>query len=221
MSRQKLKRYAELAGLPNVLVRPYDLRGRWRPHYFNNEHPLTLELACGKGEYTVELARRFPRQSFIGVDTKGDRLWKGATAAARENLINAAFIRGFIEELPGFFAPAEVSEIWIPFPEPHPKRAKGKRRLTSQRFLDCYYQVLAPGGRIHLKTDDQALFDFTLKTLQTTGCTIHQVWEDLHCAVSEQDARAIKTTYERRYMLAGKNIKYLCFSISTDESPVT
>jgi tRNA (guanine-N7-)-methyltransferase len=213
MPRQKLKRYADLPHLANVRTRPYELRGKWQADYFKNEHPITLELACGKGEYTVELARRFPQQNFIGVDAKGDRLWKGAKTALQEGLHNAAFIRGFIEDLPGYFASQEVHEIWIPFPEPHPKRAKMKRRLTSPRFLQFYRQVLRPGGRIHFKTDDSGLFEFTLQTLQAERCWIHALCEDLHETVQEEDQRAIKTTYEARYVSAGKRIKYVCFSL--------
>ncbi len=212
MGRQKLKRYAKLAGLANVLRLPHDLKGKWGADYFKNDHPLTLELACGKGEYTVALGRRFPQRNFIGMDSKGDRLWIGAHAALQEHLSNAAFIRGLIEDLPDFFAPQEVAEIWIPFPEPHPKRAKIKSRLTSSPFLNCYRQVLAGGGRIHFKTDDADLFAYTLKILSGEQSVIHELHEDLHHAVPENDLRTIKTTYERRYLAAGKTIKYACFS---------
>lgn len=213
MPRQKLKRYADLPHLANVRTKPYELRGKWQADYFKNEHPITLELACGKGEYTVELARRFPHQNFIGVDAKGDRLWKGSKTALQEGLHNAAFVRGFVEDLPGYFAPQEVHEIWIPFPEPHPKRAAMKRRLTSPRFLHCYRQVLRPGAHIHFKTDDPGLFEFTLQTLRAERCSIHALYEDLHGAIQEADQRAIKTTYEIRYLGAGKKIKYVCFSL--------
>ena len=213
MPRQKLKRYAELPHFANVLMRPYDLKGKWLANYFRNAQPITLELACGKGEYTVALARRFPQRNFIGIDAKGDRLWKGAKAALQERLSNAAFLRGLIEELPEFFAPQEAQEIWIPFPEPHPKRAKMQRRLTSPHFLHCYRQFLQPGGRIHFKTDDDSLFEFTVKTLRAENCTIHELYEDLHGAVMEDDLRALKTAYERRYLAAGKAIKYVCFGL--------
>ena len=213
MPRQKLKRYAELPHLANVLARPYDLKGRWHSGYFGNDHPLTLELACGKGEYTLALARSCPRQNFAGVDAKGDRLWKGAKAALQENLRNAAFVRGSIEALPEFFAPQEVHEIWIPFPEPHPKRAASRRRLTSPDFLRRYHQVLHSRGCIHFKTDDDLLFDFTLQALQAEGCTLHELYYDLHRAVPEGDVRTIKTSYEKRYLAAGKTIKYVSFSL--------
>ncbi len=214
MPRQKLKRYAELTHLTNVLARPYDLRGKWHANYFRNEQPITLELACGKGEYTVALARRFPQCNFIGVDNKGDRLWKGAKAALYEHLSNAAFLRGRIEDLPDFFAPQEAQEIWIPFPEPYPKRTQSQRRLTSPRYLHCYRQILRPGGRIHVKTDDDSLFASTLKSLQAENCTIHELCEDLHRNITDEDLRAIKTAYERRYLSAGKTIKYVCFGLA-------
>jgi tRNA (guanine-N7-)-methyltransferase len=189
------------------------LRGRWRADYFKNDRPITLELACGKGEYTLALAHRFPEHNFAGLDAKGDRLWKGARAALQTDLGNAVFLKGLVEDLPGFFAPQEVHEIWIPFPEPHPKRAKAKMRLTAPRFLQCYRQVLRPGGCIHLKTDDDGLFEFTLKTLQAERLPIQELYDDVHGQTQPDDARAIQTAYERRYLNAGKKIKYVCFNL--------
>ena len=213
MSRQKLKRYAELPQLANVLIRPFELRGRWRADYFKNDGPITLELACGKGEYTLALARRFPEQNFAGLDAKGDRLWTGARAALQAGLGNAVFLKGHVEDLPGFFAPQEVHEIWIPFPEPHPKRAKAKNRLTAPPYLQCYRQVLRPGGCIHLKTDDDGLFEFTVKTLHAGLLPIQELCDDVHGQFHPDDTRAIQTTYERRYLNAGKKIKYVCFNL--------
>lgn len=194
-------------------IRPYELRDKWRADYFKNDRPITLELACGKGEYTVALARRFPEQNFAGLDAKGDRLWIGAKTALQGGLSNAVFLKGHVEDLPGFFAPQEVHEIWIPFPEPHPKRAKAKRRLTAPRFLDCYRQVLRPGGCVHLKTDDDALFAFTLETLHTERLPIQELYDDVHGKTQPDDVRAIQTAYERRFVNAGQKIKYVCFSL--------
>jgi len=211
MARQKLKRFAELPLLGNVLTRPYERQGRWQAEYFHNAHPLTLELACGKGEYTLALAQRFPQRNFIGVDAKGDRLWKGAKTALQQGLANAAFVRGLIEEVTRFFAPQEVEEIWIPFPEPRPKRVQAGRRLTAASFLQGYRQILQSGGRVHFKTDDEDLFEFTLATLASEHCTILEVHRNLHQTIAADDARAVLTTYESRYLAAGKTIKYICF----------
>lgn len=213
MPRRKLKRYAELPHFPNVLTRPHQLQGKWQREYFANSQPITLELGCGKGEYTIALARRFPGQNFIGMDAKGDRIWKGATTAAQEQLANAAFVRGYIEDLPLYFAAEEIEEIWIPFPEPHPKRAHARRRLTSPRFLNCYRRVLRAGGCLHFKTDDSGLFEFTLNVLRAEGCIIHEVCEDVHAGIPPEDTRAVQTAYEKRYLAAGKKIKYVRFSL--------
>ncbi|MDX1406982.1 MAG: tRNA (guanosine(46)-N7)-methyltransferase TrmB, partial [Saprospiraceae bacterium] len=179
--RNKLQKFAELQQLDNVyenfdVQRPQlmatgnvqvDLKGVWSTRHFGNDHPLTLELGCGKGEYTVELARRYPHRNFIGVDIKGARIWKGATRSSQQGISNAAFLRTRIECIAHFFGPGEVEEIWITFPDPFPRDSKVNRRLTSPNFLHRYRQLQRPGGLVHLKTDDPGLYVFTLETIAT------------------------------------------------------
>ena len=214
MARTKLQRYAELPLLPNVFHHPSKMKGRWRSGYFKNENPLTLELACGRGAYTLGLAQRFPERNLLGVDAKGDRIWKGAKAALALQLSNVAFVRGHIEWLADYFERDEVDEIWITFPEPHPKRSKAKCRLTSPRFLNVYRQILRGNGLVHFKTDDQALFDYTLETLEAERGLVYRVIADVHHAEIEDDVIKFQTTYEARFLAEGRTIKYLCFGLS-------
>lgn len=212
MARKKLQRYAELPHLPNVFHNPKHMKGNWRREYFKSDNPITLELACGRGAYTIGLAQRFPQRNLIGVDAKGDRLWKGAKAALALQLNNVALLRGFIERLGNYFEKEEVDEIWITFPEPHPKRSKTKSRLTSPRFLNVYREILRRSGCIHLKTDDQDLFDFTLETLRKERCRVEQIITDLHHTESADEIlKTIITTYEARFLAEGRTIKYVRF----------
>jgi tRNA (guanine-N7-)-methyltransferase len=214
VGRKKLIRFAELTTFPNVFQNQVDLKGHWNKTYFKNDYPITLELACGRGEYTIFLARRFPQRNFIGVDIKGDRLWDGAKKAIALNLTNVAFLRIDIERLVDFFDQSEVNEIWITFPDPYPKMSKANKRLTSPRFLNVYRKILKDGGWIHLKTDDANLFNYTLETLPAEGCVIHHIIEDLNNNSIDNELLTIKTTYERKYLEAGQAIKYLSFSLN-------
>lgn len=214
MARKKLQRYAELPFLPNVFHHPSKMKGKWRSGYFKNDNPITLELACGRGAYTLGLAQRFSGRNLIGVDAKGDRIWKGAKAALALPLNNVAFVRGNIEWLADYFEQDEVEEIWITFPEPHPKRSKAKSRLTSPRFLNVYRQILRGNGLVHFKTDDQALFDYTLETLEAERCHVQRVIADVQRTESEDEALRIQTAYEARFRAEGRTIKYLCFGLS-------
>ncbi len=176
--RNKLQKFAEVLQMPNVYesfepTKPeltgqggtkVDLAGRWAAKHFGNDRPITLELACGRGEYTLDLARQYPDRNFIGVDVKGARIWKGAKTALAEGLDNAAFLRTRIEVISRFFAPGEVSEIWITFPDPFLKKGKENRRLTAAQFLRQYRQLLQPEGVVHLKTDSRDLYDWTHAT---------------------------------------------------------
>jgi tRNA (guanine-N7-)-methyltransferase len=229
--RNKLQKFAEVLQLPNVyenydskdpkltlgLGRTVNLRGQWGALHFGNAYPLIVELACGRGEYSLALARQNPGKNFIGVDIKGARIWKGATIAIQENLTNVAFLRTRIEQLGYFFAPGEISEIWITFPDPFPERDKVNRRLTSPRFLETFRSLLAPGGVVHLKTDDQGLYAFTLETLgNTNGAQVLYAEADIYRL--EQlplEELEVKTYYEARHLMAGKTIKYIRFCYST------
>ena len=168
MSKNKLSKFADMATYPHVFeppferdaeANPFPLRGKWHADFFHNDHPIVLELGCGRGEYTVGLGRLFPEKNFIAVDIKGSRMWHGATASLREGMKNVAFLRTHIEFIERFFAPGEVSEIWLTFSDPQMKKAT--KRLTSTYFMERYRRFLKDGGRIHVKTDSNFLFTYT------------------------------------------------------------
>lgn len=190
--------------------KPY--KGNWAASFFNNGHPVVLELACGKGEYTVNLARLFPDKNFIGVDYKGNRIWRGAKTALEDGITNVGFLRIQIENLTDYFAPGEVDEIWITFPDPQPQLSREKKRLTSPRFLDQYRLLLKPGGIIHLKTDNDALHQYTHDQIAGLGLKLHIRTEDLYHSPYTDEVLSIKTYYEKKYLQVNKNINYLKFS---------
>lgn len=227
--RNKLQKFTELLTFPNVYENfnpmepqlyglngvPVQLRGEWASKHFGNEKPMTLELACGRGEYTLGLARQNPHRNFIGVDIKGARIWKGARIALEEGLSNAAFLRIRIERIANFFGPGEISEIWITFPDPFLRNSKANRRLTAPRFLDEYRKVLEPGGLIHLKTDEPQLYDFTLRTLEEyPGTEILYQDEDIYAKPLPMPELELKTYYEKMHLEEGKKIKYVRFRLN-------
>jgi len=218
MGKNKLRKFAELENNPLVLQYPFGrvrendfpLRGRWHEEFFHNDHPIVLELGCGKGEYTVGLGRRFANKNFIGIDIKGARIWSGATAAMRDEMKNVAFVRTSIELLEKFFAPGEVSEIWITFPDPQMKKVN--KRLTGTRFVEMYRKVLAPGGLIHLKTDSPFLYSYTTMMLTHNGLEVLQSTSDLYATLSPDDPILnIRTHYEQQWLGRGLTIKYVSF----------
>ncbi len=220
MSKNKLAKFAEVANFRNVIEPEYKniqsdyyLKGKWSKDFFRNSHPLALELACGKGEYTVGLARKYPARNFIGVDVKGARIWTGSKYALENNLDNAAFLRIQIERLEYFFAENEVNEIWIIFPDPQPQKPRTKKRLTSPRFLEKYGKTLHPGGLIHLKTDNDQLFNYTLEVIEEYGHKLHTITHDLYNSDLEDDILSIKTFYEKMFLNEGKKINYCNFSL--------
>jgi tRNA (guanine-N7-)-methyltransferase len=217
MPRKKLKRFAELSTFDNVFEDPPDWRGRWSREGFRNNNPITLELACGKGEYTLGLAQRYPDRNFIGIDRKGERIWRGARTAHEQNLGNVIFLRTDIEKIIDLFDKNEISEIWITFPDPYPGHGKAMRRLTSPRHLNIYKNILKSNGIIHLKTDDEILFDYTLGVMEAENCIIHRLIRDIHGQPVSDELLALKTTYEKRHLEAGKTIKYLCFGFGKIE----
>ena len=168
--KRKLERFKIIEERDNVIERTkeiyHKIKGNWNADHFKNDRPITLELACGRGEYSVNLAKTFPERNFIGVDIKGERIWKGSTLAVEQNLSNVAFLRTPILLIENFFAAGEVDEIWITFPDPRPRKRDIKRRLTSPRYLDSYKRMVKPGSYIRLKTDNTALFEYTLETVQ-------------------------------------------------------
>lgn len=231
--RNKLEKFAQLDGFANVYQnfdtgvpiivghggREINLKGAWCKTHFGNDHPLTLELACGRGEYSLALGRAFPERNFIGIDVKGARIWQGATKALDENLTNVAFLRTRIEILHHFFAPGELSEIWVTFPDPFPRNSKANRRLTSPFFLGIYRALLREGGVIHLKTDDPGLYEYTLETLAEVPFA-HLIHEqnDIYASPLVIPELAYKTYYEKTHLALGKTIKYVRFSLEPNST---
>ena len=188
------------------------IKGNWRRDFFRNDNPLTIELACGRGEYTVGLARLFPERNFVGVDIKGERIWKGSTIASEEQLLNAAFLRTQILTIENFFEPAEVNEIWLTFPDPRPRKRDVKRRLTSPRFIEMYKKILRSGGYLRLKTDNTQLFEYTLEQLQSRSDIIDLAFTaDVYNSHLKNECFDIKTRYEQEFSQKGEKIKYLRF----------
>lgn len=216
MGKDKLRRFAEIDSFYNVfqLEKGRHLKGSWCNEHFRNNHSLVLELACGKGEYTVNMARLFRDKNFIGIDYKGNRIWRGAKTAIEENIANVAFLRIQIENILDYFEPGEISEIWITFPDPQPQVSREKKRLTSPRFIEMYKQVLKPDGILHLKTDNNRLYDYTQKQIDELGLKLHICTEDLYRSEFADEVLSIKTYYEKKYLANDKNINYLKFSIS-------
>lgn len=220
MGKNKLRKFAEMEEIDFVFQYPFSvlsaqgfpLRGRWREH-FGNDNPIVLELGCGKGEYTVGLARLNPDKNYIGIDIKGARMHTGATAAKREGLTNVAFLRTSIELLESFFAPGEVSEIWITFPDPQMKKVR--KRLTSTRFLSLYRSVMPDGGLIHLKTDSPFLYTYTTLMLKLNSIA-HCATPDLYHSSLSSEVPPIRTHYEQQWLARGLDIKYVRFPLSAE-----
>jgi len=225
-TRNKLQKFAELLQMPNVyecfdfmqpeLVglngAPVEMKGQWAEKHFGNNSPITLELACGRGEYTVDLARQYPDRNFIGVDIKGARIWKGARIALNEGLSNAAFLRTRIEGIDHFFEANEVADIWITFPDPFLKKGKSNRRLTAPRFLQRYRRLLAQDGVIHLKTDSRELYDWTLETLQAQAAIQIEYYDNnIYAKPLPIPELNTETYYEKMHKDLGKTITYIRF----------
>ena len=215
MGQKKLIRFEELKTFPNVLEFPENMPGKWHA-FFNNKNPIILELACGRGEYTIGLAKLFPQQNFIGVDVKGNRMYIGAKKSLLENISNAAFLRTQIEKLADYFDPGEVDEIWLTFPDPQLRISKAKKRLTHPRFLRLYQQVLKHGGTIHLKTDSPDLYLFTKKVAELYGLTIVEDHHDVYAQPDIQEELKIKTHYESLDIANSNRVHYLKFSLPNE-----
>ena len=208
-------RYSQNAAREHVLEpgKPLyeNIRGHWSEEFFKNVNPITLELGCGAGEYTTGLAIQFPDRNFVGMDVKGDRIWKGAGLVETEGLQNVGFLRATIDFLPRFFAQGEITEIWIPFPDPRPKEGQEKRRLTHPRYLTMYRSVMQPDGMVHFKTDDRPLFDYTLETLHGQPITNLAYTHDLYASDLLKHQHGIETKYEQHFLKRGIKINYLHF----------
>jgi tRNA (guanine-N7-)-methyltransferase len=215
MAQKKLQRFTDIKTFPNVLEYPKDMQGKWRS-FFKNENPIVLELACGRGEYTVGLAALFPLQNFIGVDVKGNRMYIGAKKTLLANTSNTAFLRTQIERLAEYFLPEEVDEIWITFPDPQLRTSKAKKRLTHPRFLRLYRQILKHDGPIHLKTDSPALYIFTKKVIDMYGITLSEDCDDVYGQPAIREELKIKTHYESLDIAQSKKIYYLKFILPAE-----
>lgn len=216
MARAKLKRFQENQNSPNILQdghSAYDnLKGHWNKDHFRNELPITVEMGCGKGEYTIGLARKFKDHNFIGVDIKGDRIWTGSKQAIEEELNHVAFLRAQIHNIDRFFAEGEVDTIWITFPDPRPKDRDIKRRLTSPRFLELYKRMLKTNGQVFFKTDNTGLFEYTVETLKEREDIEEFAYTfDLYGSEYVDEHFGIKTNFEQKYLDLGEKIKYLKF----------
>lgn len=212
MGHKKLVRFAELNTFPNVLQFPKEIKGNWNNHFHNN-NPITLELACGKGEYAVGLSEMHPEHNFIGVDLKGNRLWVGAKKALEKKMDNVAFLRIQIDQLTDYFSNNEVAEIWITFPDPQLRLSKAKKRLTHPKFLRLYQQVIKPGGLIHLKTDSPDLYHFTKKVIELYDCKLLADYADVYSQENISPELQLKTHYESLDIAQSNRIHYLCFSL--------
>lgn len=225
MAKNKLAKFAEMEILDNVFQPKHDevfrtdytLKGRWNREVFHNEHPLVLEIGCGKGEYTTGLGELYPDKNFIGIDVKGARMWKGAKIANEAGMTNVAFLRIYAEMLESVFAPDEISEIWITFPDP--QMAKARKRLTGSRFLNLYKKIMKTGGIIHLKTDSPFLYAYTTQLIQTNELKEFVNTNDLYGCGMDDKILGIKTFYEQQWLSRGKKIKYIQFTLN-DSNPL-
>lgn len=211
MAQKKLLRFAQIKEFKNVLEQPENVSGKWN-EFFNNANPIVLELACGRGEYSVGLAAMHPDKNFIGVDIKGNRIYIGAKKALDAGLNNAAFLRTQIDKIDYFFAAGEVDEIWITFPDPQLRTSKAKKRLTHPKFLRRYQQILKPGGQLHLKTDSPDLFNFTKRVIELYKLTLISECNDVN-KLSDIPELKIRTHYEALDIAGSSSIYHLQFSL--------
>ncbi|MDR0415652.1 MAG: tRNA (guanosine(46)-N7)-methyltransferase TrmB, partial [Prevotellaceae bacterium] len=217
MGKNKLARFREnetfallhQPAFADLFNADFRLKGRWHSDFFGNKNPIVLELGCGRGEYTVEMARMFREKNFIGIDVKGARLWRGAKTATEAGMCNVAFVRTRVEVITSLFAPGEVDEIWITFPDPQPSHAR--KRLCSPMFLNRYAKFLTPTGVVHLKTDSRMLHEYAKATLAANGCTPLQSDDNLYAAAATDTVLSIKTAYEKIFLAEGYPITHLAF----------
>ena len=225
MGKHKLARWAELETFNNVIQpdtvnrfgNDHPVKGKWKTDIFRNENPLILELACGKGEYTIGLSERFPDNNYIGIDIKGARMWRGAKTAHEKELPNVAFLRTRIEFINSFFAEDEVDEIWITFPDPHPGIRNSNKRLTSPWFLDIYRNLLKNNGIIHLKTDNTELYNYTLMLAGYNKLEIIYATDNLYSEKLPVEILSVKTHYENIFLKEDSRISYISFRLDKNK----
>lgn len=212
MGQKKLQRFAEIETFSNVLQYPGGMKGNWK-NFFHNDHPITLELACGKGEYAVGLGRMHPGRNFLGVDLKGNRIWVGAKKALQEGLKNVGFIRSQIDKIDHYFDRGEVSDIWITFPDPQLRLSKAKKRLTHPKFLRLYQGILKDEGHIHLKTDSPDLYEFTKQVIQLYQLEVEEDLDDVYATNDIPEELKIQTHYESLDIAQSNRVHYLRFKL--------
>lgn len=219
MGKNKLEKFADMANYPHVFEYPFsavdnvpfEMKGNWHKEFFKNDHPIVLELGCGRGEYTVGLGRLFPEFNFIGIDIKGARMWTGATESLQSGMGNVAFLRTNIEIIDRFFAPDEVGEIWLTFSDPQMKKAT--KRLTSTFFMERYRKFLIDGGVVHVKTDSNFMFTYTKYMIEKNQLPVDVMTEDLYHSGMADEILGIRTYYEQQWLDRGLNIKYIKFHL--------
>jgi tRNA (guanine-N7-)-methyltransferase len=217
VGKNKLQKFDDMSSFPHVFQYPFsvlqergfEMKGKWNELFFRNEHPIVLELGCGKGEYTVGLGRLFPEKNFIGIDIKGARMWTGAKQALENKMPNIAFLRTRIEFINHFFSSGEVSEIWLTFPDP--QMSKINKRMTSTRFMELYRKILQNRGLIHLKTDSNFLFTYTRAMIKANHFPVQVETDDLYNSYLSDEILSIQTFYEQQWLDRGLNIKYIRF----------
>lgn len=219
----KLEKFSDFNSFKNCFTLYFEnikeglpLKGKWHSNYFNNQNPIVLELGCGKGEYSVGLAKNNPNKNYIGVDIKGNRIWTGAKEALENKMNNVAFIRTRIDFIEHCFELGEVSEIWITFPDPQPQKTRERKRLTNMRFIERYRKFLKPGGLVHLKTDSTSLYEYTMEVISENKLELLFHTNDLYknCPPDRKELIEIKTHYEKLFTAKGEDIKYICYKIN-------
>lgn len=223
MGKNKLSKFADMATYEHVVqmtfsqlqAEEFKYKGKWNEAFFGNSNPVILELGCGKGEYTVKLAKHYPDINFIGVDIKGSRMWKGATQAKSEGLTNVGFLRTNIENIRMFFGEGEIAEIWLTFPDPQMKKAR--KRLTATNFISNYRQIMAPNGIIHLKSDSNFMYRYTEAMVAENQFEVIRQTDDLYHSEILDEVLSIQTFYEKQWLDRGLTIKYIAFRLSHQE----
>jgi Predicted S-adenosylmethionine-dependent methyltransferase len=224
MGKNKLAKFANMEEYPHVFQYPFavltekgfEMKGKWNELFFKNNNPIVLELGCGKGEYTVGLAKLFPEKNFIGIDIKGARMWTGAKQSFEDEMDNVAFLRTHIELIAHFFSKGEIAEIWITFPDP--QMNKVNKRMTSTRFMKLYRQILSDNGIIHLKTDSNFMYTYTSEMVKENNLPVRFQTDDLYHSGLADDILKIQTFYEQQWLARGLNIKYVKFECPDRDS---
>jgi tRNA (guanine-N7-)-methyltransferase len=221
MGKDKLKRFEENKNFTNLIqpelnwpLSDHEWKGHWKKNYFKNQHPVILELGCGRGEYTVNLARIFPEKNFIGIDWKGARLWRGAKTAFEEKMENVAFLRIQIQNISSFFGEGEVDGIWITFPDPQLTKPGERKRLTGPRFLDTFRKFMVKDGIINLKTDSKPYFDYSLEIINEQGLEVICQTDDVYASPFVDEVLSIQTAYEKMWLKEGAKICYIKYKLN-------